>query len=181
MDNSNESEYFADISDYPSETTPTTTLARMIDGLGFRYYWASKDLRDEDLNYNPGNEGKSSLETLEHICELSFVVLFTVKNEPISKPFMSPNLPYNELRSLTLSNLETASKILQESPTLDLSHVNVNFIRGENTLTYPFWNIINGPISDAIYHTGQIVTFRRSSGNPITSGISFLRGTQKNQ
>ena len=46
-----------------------------------------------------------------------------------------------------------------------------------STQPYPFWNEINGPISDALWHTGQIVSFRRSSGNPFPSNISVLQGT----
>ena len=32
---------------------------------------------------------------------------------------------------------------------------------------YSIWYIINGPLSDAISHIGQIATWRRIAGNPI--------------
>ena len=35
-------------------------MARMTQGLGYRYYWATKDLREEDLNYRPSAEGAAS-------------------------------------------------------------------------------------------------------------------------
>jgi hypothetical protein len=41
---------------------------------------------------------------------------------------------------------------------------------------YPFWNNLNGPIADAIWHTGQVVLLRRSSGNPFNSKVSVLSG-----
>ena len=41
---------------------------------------------------------------------------------------------------------------------------------------YPFWNAINGPIADALWHCGQIVSFRRSSGNPFPKGVSVFTG-----
>ena len=45
---------------------------------------------------------------------------------------------------------------------------------------FPFWNNINGPIEDAVWHVGQVVTFRRSSGNPLNSKASMLNGKLKN-
>ena len=40
----------------------------------------------------------------------------------------------------------------------------------------PFWNQLNGPIEDAVWHSGQIVVFRRASGNPISKKISVSTG-----
>ena len=40
---------YREIPDVDVEYTSGTVLARMIDGLGFRFYWATEDLRDEDL------------------------------------------------------------------------------------------------------------------------------------
>jgi hypothetical protein len=37
-----------------------------------------------------------------------------------------------------------------------------------------FWNIINGPFSDALTHTGQINSFRRLAGNPVSGANVFL-------
>ena len=42
---------------------------------------------------------------------------------------------------------------------------------------YPFWNQLNGPIADAIWHVGQVVSFRRTAGNSLPKGPSFLTGT----
>jgi|GEM_PF-5684614 len=42
------------IPDAPSTYTAATVSARMIDGLGYRYYWATESLRPEDLAYEPG-------------------------------------------------------------------------------------------------------------------------------
>ena len=52
------------------------------------------------------------------------------------------------------------------------AHLNMN---GEEVVT-PFWNLINGPFSDIIYHTGQVVAFRRISGNPINPGVNVFVG-----
>ena len=44
-----------------------TSISRMIQGLGFRYYWATDGLRDEDLSYRPTSEAKNTMETIQHI------------------------------------------------------------------------------------------------------------------
>ncbi len=51
--------------------------------------------------------------------------------------------------------------------------------RRSGTVEYPFWNNINGPIADAIWHVGQVVSFRRSSGNPFPKGVSVLTGKKR--
>jgi hypothetical protein len=52
----------------------------------------------------------------------------------------------------------------------------VVFKNNERTTEFPFWNQLNGPIADAIWHTGQVVSFRRSSGNPFNSKASVFNG-----
>ena len=41
------------IPDAPESYTAGSVVSRMIDGLGFRYYWATDGLRTEDLQYRP--------------------------------------------------------------------------------------------------------------------------------
>jgi hypothetical protein len=60
----------------------------------------------------------------------------------------------------------------------DLEKANVIFDRGGKQSQFPLWNLINGPISDALYHTGQVVSFRRSSGNPIPKGVNVFLGVK---
>jgi len=65
---------------------------------------------------------------------------------------------------------------LKANPDQNLSELKVIFKRGENESEFPFWNVINGQISDAIYHTGQVVSFRRSSGNPMNPKVNVFSG-----
>lgn len=60
----------------------------------------------------------------------------------------------------------------------ELEALQVIFDRGGGQTRFPLWNLINGPISDAIYHTGQVVSFRRSSGNPISKGVNVFLGVK---
>jgi len=68
-----------------------------------------------------------------------------------------------------------------KKPGVDLEELDMIFQRGNSKNEFPFWNLINGPISDALWHVGQVVTFRRSSGNPFPAGVSVLTGTKTNQ
>ena len=63
-------------------------------------------------------------------------------------------------------NFKMASDILRHTD--DISQF--------DSTSFPFWNIINGPISDALWHCGQVVLLRRSSGNPFNSKVSVFSG-----
>lgn len=161
------------IPEAPSSYTPASVAARMIDGLGFRYYWVTDSLRPEDLAFKPSVDGRTTAETVDHIYSLSKTINNTIFSRPNVKQEEAA-LSFEEKREKTLQLLYDASIELRKNP--DLADLNIVFGSGENTREYPFWNLINGPIADAIWHTGQIVSFRRTSGNPFTSSVSLFSG-----
>ncbi len=165
------------IPDYPEEYNECTVVARMIDGLGFRYYWATEGLRDEDLSFKPSEKGRSTKETMSHIYGLATVILNSAKKQPNvgNRP---EDMTYEVMRKKTLETLKTAADIFRESK--DLSEFTMVFKRGDNETVFPFWNQINGPIADALWHVGQVVTHRRTSGNPFNSKVSVLSGKVRN-
>ena len=164
---------YYEIPDYPEKFTDCTVAARMIDGLGFRYYWASEGLTEKDLAYKPSESGRSMDETLDHILGLSDFILKTCMKEEIGAR-TDEKLSYEEKRKRTLLNLKKAADILRESE--DLSQFKIMINRGESSSEFPFWNNINGPIADAIWHSGQLVVLRRASGNPFNSKASVFSG-----
>ena len=162
---------YYEIPEAAKEFTPGTTASRMVDGLGFRYYWATEGLTEKDLSFKPNTEARTSEETIDHILGLSQVILnATLK---VANGEKQPKMTFAEKRKKTLENLQQASKVLRESK--DISQYKMIFGKTE----FPFWNVINGPIADAIWHSGQLVVMRRSSGNPIAKGVSVLMGTKK--
>jgi len=167
------------IPDYPDAYTANNVAARMVDGLGYRYYWATKNLRAEDMDYRISEDSRTTRETLDHIYGLSR----TIMNAPQSKinTYQKEDLTFDELRKRTLENFARTSQLLKEGQQGDMDAYLMIFQRGDNTTEYPFWNMINGPIEDAIYHTGQIVAFRRASGNPIPKGVNVLVGKTNEQ
>jgi hypothetical protein len=170
--------YFYEIPEAPQEYHASTVAARLVDGLGFRYFWATEGLREEDLAFRPTPESRSSFETLQHIEGLTSLVLNAVLQRPNEGSAADSQPSFNELREMTLDHLQRASTLLRVEDT-DLEKFPLVFKRGDTTSEYPFWNLINGPISDALWHVGQIVSHRRTSGNPMPGGVSVLRGTKR--
>lgn len=164
---------YYEIPDHPDEFTAETVVARMIDGLGFRYYWATEGLRPEDLAFRPSKGARTSEETIDHILGLTYMILNPIRQTTNSKDI--PPITFAEKRRVTLHNLKAASDILKNGKgTLD-DYPFVSQRNGKRRET-PFWNQINGPIADAIWHVGQVVTFRRSSGNPFNAKVSVFSG-----
>ncbi len=165
--------YF-EIPEAPTQYTAATVSSRMIDGLGFRYFWATEGLTEENLKYRPNDEARSISETMEHVHGLSTVILNSAKKIPNDRTVQSEKPSISELRAITLTNLKMASDLIKASE--DLSEHKIIFKSEKGTSEFPFWNQINGPIEDAVWHAGQIVLMRRSAGNPFNSKASVFMG-----
>lgn len=164
---------FHTIPDYPDSFTATTVMVRLIDGLGFRYYWASEGLTAEDLSYSPSEGGRTALETLEHIHGLARTANLTIQGLPIERS--KDSLDYSQMRTETLLFLHEARSLLLDHD-FDFAAHQVIFKRGDTESSFPFWHLINGQISDALWHVGQIVSFRRASGNPLNPKVNVFMG-----
>ena len=171
--NSQENLPFYEIPDYPESYSEAGIVGRMIDGLGFRYYWATEGLTDTDLAYKLPNDSRSSIETIVHIYDLSNMILYTALNSPIEM-MSTEGMGFKEIRKNTLLNLKQASDIIKK--TKNFEDLSIIFLRNDNKMVFPFWNQLNGPIEDAVWHCGQVVAFRRASGNPISNKISVFTG-----
>jgi len=163
------------IPEAPETYTTGTVISRMIDGLGFRYYWATQGLTEKELNYEPGNKGRTAGQTMEHLLGLSRVIVNSAKkvDNDRTKP-QKLNLSYEEKRSETLRNFKEASDIFRK--VTNLSEHSIVFKNNKGSSEFPFWNNINGPLEDAIWHAGQIVVLRRSAGKPIAKGVNVFLG-----
>jgi hypothetical protein len=158
---------YYEIPEYPETYTAASVAARMVDALGFRYFWATEDLRDADLNYKPNGSGRTTSETIDHIYGLSKFIRNSVLES--DKDENKSELNFEAKRKQTLLNFKVVSDVLKNTDKpfqLDETHV-------------PFWNIINGPISDALWHCGQVVLLRRASGNPFNSKVNVFSGKVK--
>ncbi|WP_422081530.1 DinB family protein [Ulvibacterium sp.] len=170
----NDSLPYATIPDAPETFTAGTVVSRMIDGLGFRYYWATEGLTPNELEYQPGNDARTIAQTMDHVYNLSLTVLRSAQKRPRDFSEKQPSMNTDEKRKKTLENLAEASVLFKT--TKDLVEHKVIFVRPKGTSEFPIWNQINGPIEDAVWHAGQIVTLRRIAGNPINPKVNVFLG-----
>ena len=165
---------YYEIPEYPESYTAGTVAARLIDGLGFRYYWATEGLREEDLSFKPNEDARTTNETIEHLYSLSKVIVNATLKKANVRSDEKEAFNFINKRKETLNNFKIAADILRTSE--DISIYNIIFKNDNGTSEFPFRNNINGPIADAIWHCGQVVLLRRSSGNPFNSKASLFRG-----
>lgn len=168
--------YYSEIPEAPTEYTAANVIARTVDGLGYRFYWATEGLDEKSLDFEPGNDNRTPREMMDHFVILSEMVLNGVSQKPNIRPRRKVEGDFITKRKTTLDNLWKASKILRKMEDGEVEKCKLIFQKESGTSELPLWNLINGPLSDAIYHTGQIVSQRRSAGNPIHPGVSVLMG-----
>jgi hypothetical protein len=129
------------------------------------------------LAYKPSVDARTSRETIEHLYGLSRFIYDTVHGDTIRNSAEYKDFEFEKLRAETLRMLEKSSEMLRNEPFQPHDIMFPPNDAGQVT-KFPYWHLLNGPISDALYHTGQIVSFRRASGNPIPSGVSVFMGTK---
>lgn len=162
---------YRSVPDYPKEYTAGTAAARVIDGLGFRFYWVTDSLTIENLAFRPGEDARSIEETIDHIYAITCVLRDAVFHKVSEKGFsIDPGqMSFRQKRKATLMNIKEASDVIRRSTPEQIATYKMLFRKKDGSLMkgVPFWNMLHGPIVDAIWHVGQVVSFRRSAGNPL--------------
>ncbi len=167
---------YYNIPDSPNDYGAGNIVSRMIDGLGYRYYWATEGLMEENLNYKPSEDGRTIRETLVHIMNLSRTTMNATSNTPNIRQNGEEDLSLYELRRLTLNFVSQASTNIKGKSAEEVESLKIIFERADRRSEFPFWNLLNGPLADAMYHTGQVVAFRRAAGNPVSSKMNVFTG-----
>src|SRR5262245_48196416 len=129
---------YREIPDYPATYTAGTVAARVVDGLGFRYYWATEGLRPEDLSFQANKDGRTTLETIQHIYELTLSIANSTKNAVNDGTIPKPKLSFEELRKATLENIREASERLKKASDTDVGNMKVIFKNAQGTREFPF-------------------------------------------
>jgi len=171
---------YREIPAYPKQYTASSVAVRMVDALGFRYYWATEGLRAEDISFSPNADARTAQETLTHIFDLTQILLNSVNEIANDNSLAIPEMTFEEIRRQTLENIKATSEKLSKSRDKDLAKFNMIFKRSTSKREFPFWNALNGPLADALWHTGQVVSLRRSSGNPLNPKANVLTGKLDN-
>jgi hypothetical protein len=138
----------------PDEPSASNAIARMIDGLGYRLYWALYGLREEDCQFVLCDGAHSIKDLLWHILGLVNWVYLHVYRQQMSR---KPSIIDQGID--TLLALEKLRQTFLEMGDAEL----VNYKLGD----MPFWSYINMPLADALHHVGQVSMLRRAAGNPV--------------
>lgn len=172
--------FFSDIKNTPEILSASHMLAHSIRAIGFRYYWATQDLTVQDLEYRPSEEARSAKETLHHLYGLAVMINSAVQDQIFQRPTEHQLWPFSKLRKETMTLLENAYHRSLNLSTQDLQGVQIRFQSISREKAFPIWNLIHGPLADAQYHIGQVVSFRRSAGNPIDPKLNVFLGVKNN-
>ncbi len=150
---------YVSIPEPPERVRGASVLARLVDGLAFRYRWATEGLRPADAPFRPGPESMSLHELMAHVARLVSWVDGQLGGQ--ASPSFADDLP--GLRRQTLNHLGRLRARLLDMDDAALGQHRIVSSRGDSL---PFWNVVNGPLADALTHVGQINAWRRLAGNP---------------
>jgi hypothetical protein len=104
------------------------------------------------------------------------ILILNATTKTVNMPGQDEKLPFSEMRKVTLDNFKNASENLRNCTEQQMKEFNFMYKDNKQSVSYPFWNMINGPIEDCVWHVGQLVSFRRSSGNPFNSKAEVFTG-----
>jgi hypothetical protein len=153
----------------PEYCTASSILIRIIDGLGFRYRWATEGLTEEDYLYRPSTDSMNMKELFIHIYRLVSMVNNSIGGK---KPEILDDDSLENIRKETLKKIFDSRKKLLKMDDSNLK--TCQFYSSYYDKNFPIWNILNGPLCDALTHVGQINTWRRLHGNPVFRANVFL-------
>jgi hypothetical protein len=116
-------------------------------------------------------------ETVDHLYHLSLVIHNSARKEVNDRTVpQDAAMAFDQKRRQTLLNLKMASDIFKN--VADLADHEVIFKNKNGIVKFPFWNQINGPIEDAVWHSGQLAVLRRAAGNPIDPEVNVFLGVR---
>jgi hypothetical protein len=155
--------------DPPEEMNAANLLIRLVDTLGFRYRWATEGLREVDMKFQPCDSSMTLGDLMEHLYNLIAVTDTFITGQEHGR---GASMTLEERRKTTLDILVS----LREK----LHHLNDDYLEKRRWFVpwggkeYPIWFLINGPLSDALTHVGQVASWRRINGNPILGANVFF-------
>jgi hypothetical protein len=155
--------------DPPEEMNAANLLIRLVDTLGFRYRWATEGLREVNMEFQPCDSSMTLGDLMEHLYNLIAVTDTFITGQEHGR---GASMTLEERRKTTLDILVS----LREK----LHHLNDDYLEKRRWFVpwggkeYPIWFLINGPLSDALTHVGQVASWRRINGNPILGANVFF-------
>jgi hypothetical protein len=151
---------FRRVDDYPADVNGPSVIVRLLDSLGFRFYWATEGLTSRDYDFSPGSGCQHIRELIGHIWGLTNWMCLAVFRHGEKRP--------QEIELQRNHVLVLLHRLREHFVSLRDDELNAIIIDGR-----PFWHLINGPMADALTHIGQINSFRRLAGNPAKRSHPF--------
>ena len=138
----------------PKELSVSSAIARLIDGLGYRLYWALYGLKEEECQYTLCDGAPSIKDILWHILGLVNWVYVHVYGHQMTRK-----------RSIIDQGIDTLLALERLYQTfLEMSDSDLVDLKLEDR---SFWSYINMPLADALHHVGQVSVLKRAAGNPV--------------
>lgn len=162
---------YTSLPEAPETVSAAGAIGRLVDGLGFRYRWATEGLTANELDFKPTEESKTLMQLLLHIHGMAKMANRVFGGEATEGPASEG---FEDLRNDTLQQYHNMSQQLKTLSDEGLQ--NCAFKHRSSETPLPFWYLINGPIADSLTHVGQISSWRRIAGNPQPTGVSVLLG-----
>lgn len=155
----------------PDNITPGAILARLVDGLAFRYYWATEGLRPEDAAFRVCEGSLTILEVMQHLWRL-----LSFAHHCAAPGSSAPGDPPGDMQTVRNETLGVLQAMRETFLNMSEKELGAVVIRRKNVDgAFPFWNLISGPLADALTHVGQINSWRRANGNPVRK-VNYLAG-----
>jgi len=161
-------EFGYEIPPAPATLDGVAVFTRFLDGLAFRYYWATEGLRAEDYEFRPGPSSMSTKELLQHVLNLALMIDQCSANAAARETFES-----DDPAALRRKTLDVLAGVRERLAGLDdHAFADLRVVKRDGSI-WPVWNIMNGPLADALTHVGQLNAWRRLNGNPVAPAGVF--------
>jgi hypothetical protein len=154
----------------PDNVTGSAVLVRMVEGIGFRFFWATEGLRESDLSFRPTPETMCIADQAGHVLELVAWVAAASGAIPDAPKAPASTPPFPEVRQRILDVLSLLRARFAGMSDGEISAISI----GSHAGPVPWPHLVNGPLADSLTHIGQINVLRRASGNPVPKANVFL-------
>ena len=117
-------------------------------------------------------DGFSIGEVLEHVGRMVTWIhaQLTQQLDDVARlPQLAEDHGFLDRRAHCLRCLAMLERDVARAGSRELAAIEVGTRRGER----PFWVVVNGPLSDALTHVGQISVWRRQAGKPAPASDPF--------
>lgn len=172
---------FSEPPEAPARFDGAGVLLRLVQGLAFRSRWASEGLPDELGGFSHGAGAMTIAGLMTHIEQLVRWVTDTVgaheagvdtaralEEQRAARRRGDLHTPA-AARARTLAALVELSALIARLDDRRLATLRI----GAGPDALPVWNLVNGPLADALTHVGQLSSWRRLAGSPAPKADVF--------